>query len=225
MMKTLITGLILTFLIGCQDNKKPSENNLTEFNQELKDELIKMAEIDQVAASYPQGRYKEYSQERWMSFKDSVYSTHQNRIEEIFDKYGFAGYDLVGKDGSRSFWLMVQHSDHKPDFQERVLSDLKKEVEKENANPSMYGLLVDRVRINNGKEQVYGSQVAYDTKKAQAYPKMLEDSINVNKRRASLGLEPIEEYLNSMARMHYEMNKDIYLEKGIKEPYLYNIEK
>ena len=49
----------------------------------------------------------------------------------------------------------------------------------------------------------------------QAYPRKLADSIKVNERRKSIGLEPIEEYLNKMTEMHFEMNKQNYLNKGI----------
>jgi hypothetical protein len=55
----------------------------------------------------------------------------------------------------------------------------------------------------------------------QAYPKPLLDSINVNKRRADVGLEPIEQYLNMMTLMHFEMNKDNLKARGINEPRLY----
>jgi hypothetical protein len=41
-------------------------------------------------------------------------------------------------------------------------------------------------------------------------PKKLTDSANVNKRRESIGLEPIEAYLNIMSEMHFEMNKIRY---------------
>lgn len=61
------------------------------------------------------------SNDQWESFKDSIFTTHQIRLKEIFDQYGFAGFDLVGKEGSSNFWLMVQHSDHNPDFQKEKL--------------------------------------------------------------------------------------------------------
>ena len=43
----------------------------------------------------------------------------------------------------------------------------------------------------------------------------------MNERRKSIGLEPIEEYLNGMSEMHFEMNKDYYTSKGITKPTLY----
>lgn len=184
-----------------------------------------MAEVDQVAAYIPQGKYQEMTDEEWKFFKDSVFTTHQKRLKQIYDKYGFVGFDLAGEEGSRNFWLMVQHSDHNPDFQKKVLEKMKIEVDKGNAIPSNYGLLVDRVKLNTGEKQVFGTQVTYNMETGQAYPRDLEDSLNVNKRRKSVGLEPIEEYLNQMTEMHFEMNKEIYLKKGVTKPKLYELKK
>ena len=228
MKQALAILLIGLLLIGCKEktsNEKESQEKKVEFNQNLADELSRMAEVDQIAAYIPQGEYKKMSNEEWNSFKDSVFTTHQKRLKQIYDEYGFVGFDLAGEDGSRNFWLMVQHSDHNPDFQKEVLEKMKIEVDKENAIPSNYGLLVDRVNLNTGKKQVYGTQVTYNMETGQAYPKPLEDSLKVNERRKSIGLEPIEVYLNSMTEMHFEMNKENYLKKGVTEPKLYELKK
>lgn len=216
---------IVLITISCKETPKEEaldENNNTSFNQALADELSKMAEKDQVAAYIPQGKHKELSNEDWIKFKDSVFTTHEKRLQEIFNDYGFTGYDLVGKEGATNFWLMVQHSDHNPEFQTKVLEQMKIEVKNNNADPSDYGLLVDRVQLNTGKAQVYGTQVTYNLNTGQAYPRTLSDSINVNERRKSINLEPLEVYLNYMTKMHFEMNKEGYIkDKGIIEPKLY----
>jgi hypothetical protein len=46
--------------------------------------------------------------------------------------------------------------------------------------------------------------------------------VNVNKRRAEVGLEPLEQYLNMMTLMHFEMNKENLKAQGIREPRLYD---
>lgn len=218
-MKKIIGVLIIgLLLLGCKEK--------VEFNQDLANELKKMAEVDQIAAYIPQGKYKKMTTEQWKSFKDSVFTTHQKRLKQIFNKHGFVGFDLAGKKGSDNFWLMVQHSDHNPNFQKEVLYKMKIEVDKKNASPSNYGLLVDRVNLNTGKKQVYGTQVTYNMTTGQAYPKPLKDSLKVNERRKSIGLEPIEKYLNSMTEMHFEMNKNGYLKDlGINKPKLYKLNK
>jgi len=219
----LIIGIL--FFTNCKENNSSKElgKEKLEFNQRLANELKDMSEIDQIAAYIPQGKYKELSQLEWKIFKDSVFTANQKRIEKIFNKNGFPGYDLVGKEGSMNFWLIVQHSDHNPDFQKRVLDKMKIEVEKGNAKSSNYALLVDRVNKNQGDKQIYGTQVSYNMMTGQAYIKDLTDSLTVNKRRKKMGLDPLENYLNAMTQSHYEMNKEHYNQKGITEPKLYQL--
>ncbi|WP_282019228.1 DUF6624 domain-containing protein [Salegentibacter mishustinae] len=221
----LILGLLI---FGCKErvtDQKLSKKKV-EFNQELAQELQEMVQIDQLAASnaFPPEKYSNLSQEEWEAFKDSIFKNNQKRAEKILDKYGFVGYDLAGKEGSRNFWLIVQHSDHNPDFQNEALEKMEIEVKKENAEPSNFGLLVDRVKLNTGEKQIYGTQVAYDTDTGQAYPRKLADSTNVNQRRKSIGLEPLEIYLNRMSKMHFEMNKAGMIKNGITKPKLYTTE-
>lgn len=178
--------------------------------------------MDQVAALVPKGEYTKLTSSQWDAFKDSVFTTHTIRLKEILQEFGYPGYDLVGKEGSNHFWLMTQHADKDVDFQLNVLRQLKAEVDKNNADPRNFALLTDRVLVNTGKKQVYGTQVTYN-QFGQAYPKPLSDSIDVNKRRAEVGLEPLEEYLNMITLMHFDMNKESLRQSGITEPKLYPI--
>ena len=223
-MKHLLILLVVGFLMfACQDNKTNPEVTPEEvaFNQELANELEKMAVLDQIAANIPQGENKKLAKAQWKAFKDSVYTTHQIRLKQLLDQYGFVGKDLAGEEGSFNFWLMTQHCDHDPEFQREVLRAMKPQVDQGNADPSNYGYLVDRVNLNTGEAQIYGTQVDYNFDIAQAYPKNLADSANVNKRRAAIGLEPLENYLNQITLLHFDMNKQFYLDKGITEPKLY----
>ncbi len=216
--------LVTAIAFACQGKVGQKEAAaVVVYDEALAMELEKMVEVDQIAANVRQGEYKEWSTDRWQAFKDSVFKTHQVRVEEIFDIHGFPGFDLVGEKGSQHFWLMVQHSDHDPEFQEKVLGQMEVAVANGNANPSNYGLLVDRVNLNTGKPQIYGTQVTYNMDLCQAYPRNLADSANVNERRKSIGLPPLEEYLNMMSEMHFEMNKASYVSEGITAPKLYPV--
>ncbi|PQJ20818.1 DUF6624 domain-containing protein [Tenacibaculum sp. SG-28] len=226
MNKIIALIIIGSVLFGCKAKipEKVENQEKVAYNQKLADELKKMVEIDQIAAFIPEGIYKDMTSAEWTSFKDSVFTTHQKRLNQIFDTFGFVGFDLVGQEGSQNFWLMVQHCDHNKDFQIAVLEKMEIAVTKGNAQPSNYGLLLDRVLINTNKKQIYGTQVTYNFKTGQAYPQPLKDSTSVNERRKSIGLEPLEKYLNEMTEMHFEMNKNGYLkELGISKPKLYEI--
>lgn len=225
MNKIYIIFFIGALLTGCKQKvkEKDVDKSKMEFNQELADEILCMVNMDQIAANnaFPPQDYSHLSQEEWESLKDSVYRAHQKRAKEILDSNGFVGHDLVGKEGSFNFWLIIQHSDHNPRFQNEFLEKMKIQVNKKNADSRNYALLFDRVKLNTGQAQIYGTQVRYNRHTGQAYSKKLIDSINVNNRRKSVGLEPIEVYLNQMSEMYFEMNKENMLKRGITEPKLY----
>lgn len=197
------------------------------FDNALADELATMVVMDQLAASNwkPPAEYKNLSQEEWEDKKDSIYQTHTVRLKEIMKTTGYPGIDQVGKEGEYNFWLMVQHADFDPAFQKIILGKMEVELANNNADKSNYALLTDRVKLNTNEKQLYGTQVTYNTDIGQAIPNPLQDSLTVNARRESMGLPPIEEYLNAMTQMHYEMNMEVYLKKGITEPQLHPISK
>ncbi len=217
--------LVVLLFIGCKEKKIASTPIVekTELNNDLIQELNRLLEVDQLAASNasPPENYSSYSQEKWNLFKDSIYKSHQRLIVEIIEKNGYPGYSLVGEQGANTAFIIVQHSDHNPEFQKEYLELMKIEVEKGNDKASNYALLTDRSNLNNGEKQIYGTQVAYNFKLSQGYPKNLKDSINVNKRRKDLGLEPIENYLNRMSKINFEINQNVYLKNGLTEPSLY----
>lgn len=207
--------LLLCFSCNSVKLSEQEKNN-------LKIELKEIVKIDQLAAnnaSSPKG-YEYLSNEKWLIFKDSVFTNHKIRVERIFDRIGFLGFDKVGKDGSKDFWLVVQHSDKYPDFQKEVLKKMKIEVKKNNANPQNYAYLYDRLKLNMGQKQLYATQIEYN-KFGQAIPKRLEDSTNIDLRRKQYKLENLKEYLNSMTQMHFEMNRQYFMKEGINEPKLY----
>ena len=64
---------------------------------------------------------------------------------------------------------------------------MQEAVKKGKAQPEALALLEDRVLTNQGKEQIYGSQIKpNENGKYEFYP--IKDETNVNNRRASLGL-------------------------------------
>lgn len=210
MKKLIINLLIILFLTSCATKKLTLEKKV-----DLKKELEEMVTTDQVAAS----RWED----KWAVYKDSVFTNHKMRVENMFKDYGFLGFDKVGEDGSNNFWLIIQHCDKFPEFQMEILEAMEKEVKNKNADPNNYAYLYDRVLVNAGQKQKFGTQIDYDVETTgRAFPKFgLIDSTNVDKIRGEYSLGPLKDYLNLMTTMHYEMNKERYEKMGIKEPNLY----
>ncbi|MGY3053704.1 hypothetical protein ACVWYG_001905 [Pedobacter sp. UYEF25] len=72
---------------------------------------------------------------------------------------------------------------------------MKEAVKIGNANGSALALLEDRVALREGKRQIYGSQIGYDSETKKNYVLPLDDPDNVDERRAKVGLGLLAEYV------------------------------
>lgn len=124
-----------------------------------------------------------------ISYLDSV---NLVKVKNIIDSYGWLGPDVVGEAGAQTIFLVIQHADSLT--QVTYAPKMREAVKQGKARPESLALLEDRILINQGKEQIYGSQVRWNEQagKNEFYP--IRDEENVNKRRASVGLDPLEEY-------------------------------
>ncbi|SNC77293.1 hypothetical protein SAMN06265337_3876 [Hymenobacter gelipurpurascens] len=135
------------------------------------------------------------------------FARHQPILEKIVRQVGYPGFRQVGEKSSNNFWLLVQHADAYPAFQRQILQLMLPEVKRKNASPINYAYLTDRVAINSGQPEEYGTQVVYEGPGiGKAVPKSLRDPKSVDKRRAAIGMEPLQKYLDMMSNMHKEMN-------------------
>lgn len=55
----------------------------------------------------------------------------------------------------------------------------------------------DWVALRQGKNQIYGSQIGKDPETGAYYVSPLTDPVNVDKRRAEVGLGPLQAYLDN----------------------------
>jgi hypothetical protein len=120
------------------------------------------------------------------------------RMKEILSKHGWPGQALVGADGSRAAWVLVQHADQDLPFQKRALELLGAAVKEGQASGRNLAFLTDRVRKHEGRPQVYGTQTEVVDCRRVPYP--IEDPDGVDRRRAAVGLGPLKEYLELRRR-------------------------
>lgn len=133
-----------------------------------------------------------------INYQDSI---NQIAVTKIIDTYGWPGPDIVGYEGCQTVFLVVQHAPLA--MQEKYLPVMREAVKNGKAKAFDLAMLEDRVRMGNDKPQIYGSQLHMNqtTGKYEFWP--IEDEANVNKRRAAVGLPPLEEYAKIM-RISYK---------------------
>lgn len=135
-----------------------------------------------------------------------TFARHIPLLKGIYKQYGYPTPKMVGQESSYHFFTLIQHSDADVNFQSQMLPLIKRQVDKKQASGKEYAFLYDRIHLNKGGEQLFGTQMDYDSN-GNAFPKKLKDKANVNKRRQQLGMETLEEYLAKVTEMHKQMNK------------------
>jgi outer membrane protein OmpA-like peptidoglycan-associated protein len=145
--------------------------------------------VDDIKINY--GADSKEMMELWriINEKDSL---NLIKVKAILDNQGWLGPDVIGDEGNTTLFLVIQHSDQKT--QEKYLPLMRDAVKNSNAAAEDLALLEDRVALGQGKNQIYGSQIIKDAKTGKDTLAPIEDFANVDKRRASVGLEPIEYY-------------------------------
>lgn len=147
---------------------------------ELRAELLEMMEADQAERTGEVGG-------DWNDEERTA------RLVEIMDEHGWPGVDLVGDDGATAAWVIAQHSDLDVDVQERALGLMREAVAAGQADATELAYLEDRVALNTGNPQIYGTQIGCVDGRAE--PAEMVDPESVDQRRAEAGLEPLADYL------------------------------
>jgi hypothetical protein len=149
-------------------------------------ELKEMFDIDQAI------RKKSGTDDSW---DDTVDAKHTERMKKIVTEIGWPFVSKVGAEGASNAWLLVQHADHDVDFQEQCLQ-LMKEATAGEVNVTDIAYLTDRVCVNRGRGQLYGTQFTQEDGKH--IPRAIEDEVNIDARRAEVGMGPLSEQIQHM---------------------------
>ena len=112
-----------------------------------------------------------------------------DRLAEILGTHGWPTVTLVGAEAARRAWLVAQHADRQVDLQRRALTCLTEAVAAGEASAQHLAMLRDRLLVNEGRPQIYGTQIAGVVDGAPV-PWPCEDPEHVDERRGEVGLEP-----------------------------------
>jgi hypothetical protein len=122
---------------------------------------------------------------------DRVDQDNSTWLEAVVRERGWPGRSLVGRDGALAAFLFAQHSPDR-ELQQWFLERVRVAVEQNEAERADLALLEDRVRMFQGRPQLYGSQFVQIGDELTLHP--VEDPAGLDERRAAMGLMPFAEY-------------------------------
>ena len=137
---------------------------------------------------FQQGYARRFYMMDWQNTQD---------LKGLIKIHGWFKISEWGKEADRHAWLLVQHADNKPDFQKEVLNLLSKLYKDKETDPANYAYLYDRVASSfkdpsQRKPQRFGTQGSC-VGPGKWEPLPIEDATNVDRRRAEVGLAPLQE--------------------------------
>jgi len=112
---------------------------------------------------------------------------NQELVISIIEKCGMPTLKEVTQKQMNAIWLGLQHSNKK--IRKKYFSQIEKAVENGDLSKQQYALMKDRMLMDEGKPQIYGSQI----KNGKLYK--LKNPETVNERRKKMGMGTIEDYL------------------------------
>lgn len=164
--------------------------------KEIRQELMKRLKTDQEV------RKKETADPEAMAEIDRDNTAW---LKKTVAKHGWIGEARFGTSAANAAFLIVQHSMDLP-LMMAALPWIEKDVRAKKIGPQPYALLFDRLQIQLGFKQRYGTQIGQN-EQGRPIVLPLEDRSRVDEFRKEIGLFPLSEYLKFFEKMTGEKVK------------------
>src|SRR4051812_2333671 len=166
----------------------------------LRDELLAMNKADQ---DVRQRWIKDQKNPAIKAEMREVDAKQVKRLRQIIKRYGWPGKSLVGAKASSAAWTIVQHGDS--EFLHEMLPVMEAAAKKEELSYGLVATTIDRVRVADGKKQLYGTQ--FDTSGNKCEPLPVEDPEHLDERRDAAGLGSIATYTEQLCALYKQPQK------------------
>jgi hypothetical protein len=122
---------------------------------------------------------------------EAVHIKNAARLRELIAKHGWPTEEIAGKDGTEAAWFVAQHAIGEPEFQRTALKLLQAVVDQGKVPAWQAAYLEDRIAMQEGRPQRFGTQWMDDARDGLIRPWKLAEPDNVNALRASVGLDAL----------------------------------
>jgi len=128
---------------------------------------------------------------------------NQKRLFELLDKYGWPTASEVTEYAAAGAALVINHSTY--EIRAKYFPMLEEAFKKGEAQPLRYAKMRDRLLVEEGKEQLYGTQIKFVNGLRE--PELIKDPQYVDKRRAEIGLGPLAPYLKERFDIDWQVGQ------------------
>jgi hypothetical protein len=156
----------------------------------IKAELARRLETDQGVRT---GTLKDRSMQ-------AVDSDNTAYLVALVREMGWIDCARFGTEAANTAFLIVQHSGDLP-LMMAALPPIEKDAKAKLIDAQGYALLYDRLELDLGRKQRYGSQIGMD-EQGRMVVLPIEDRTHVEEFRSEMGLQPLSAYLDAVRKMY-----------------------
>ncbi|MCA0931419.1 hypothetical protein LCM02_03070 [Lutimonas saemankumensis] len=142
---------------------------------------------------------------------EANHRVNEKIICDLLDENGWPNPELTGARGNWTICNVIQHADN--EVRLKYLPMMRKAVNEQKLEPRFLARAEDRIATERGDLQLYGGQMKYypETKSFNLWP--VYDPENIDKRRAAIGLEPIDVFLKNRFDFEWDLEEQIQRSK------------
>ena len=146
--------------------------------------------------------------------EDSLWKTqitndqkNQKILRSILEDIGWPSIECFSSEERNNAWLIAQHADNDVQFQIYCIQKMFEKWKSSEIQPIHVVYLYDRIEVNSGRKQLFGTQFILRKKEAKIEPKPLEYDYKItNKCRKVFGLPSLESYLDQSLNLMQKKN-------------------
>jgi hypothetical protein len=131
----------------------------------------------------------------------TIDSSNTAWLKQQIRTHGYPTSARVGKAAADAAALIVQHATHDTLFQRQMLDTISAAFARGEVDGQSYALLFDRVTVQAGGRQRYGTQARLVSDALVFDP--IEDSSRVDSLRATVGLPPLAVYRRTLDSVYF----------------------
>ncbi len=128
-----------------------------------------------------------------LAMEEKNVAANTERLLTLLDQYGWPTASQVTEFAAAGAALIINHTSY--ELRSKYFPLLKEAFEKGEAQPLRFAKMQDRLLVEEGREQLYGTQIKFENLEKTPFP--IKDPEKVDKRRAKIGLGPLSPYLKA----------------------------
>lgn len=213
-MKLFRLVFLVFIILTCCKKKDKTNHQQIEINTELKNKLEKILLRDQGIRQIVNGNLTkeqktklyaklnlkelEFEGNDTFELMRKIDSINIIEVEKIVEKYGYPSKSMVGEPANIAVFYVVQHSEKI----DKYLPIIREASKNGDISKAALAMMEDRNLMNQGREQIYGTQIRGQESKSGKWiyflwPLKNADSVNI--WRKQVGFEQnVEEYVKDM---------------------------